>query len=133
MARKIVQNSESAPGADREMCLVVVREDTLFSNRLPALLHQTKLLRHITEPADDLLVPIIKGKDSVGNSGLPTKLQHILLRAAKVVAWHPRIEMVDGLELQPAVKEVQPCRAIDIHRSAQHLLGKGFMHAEVRG
>lgn len=87
-------------------CLVVMREDSLLSNGLATLLHQAKLLRHVTKPADDLLIPVIEGKDGVGNPGVPAELEHILLRPAEVVAWHPRVEMVNGLELQPAVEEV---------------------------
>lgn len=45
-------------------------------------------------------------------------------------AWE---QMVHGLELQTAVEEIEPLRAVDVHGRAQHALGEGLGDAEVCG
>lgn len=110
-----------------------MREDTLLRNRLATLLHETDLLRHFSKPTDNLLISIVEGKDSVGNTGVATKLQNILLGTSEVVARHARVEVVDRLELEATVEEVQPGRAIHVHGRTQHLLGEGFVDAQVGG
>lgn len=44
-----------------------------------------------------------------------------------------RVQVVDGLELEAAVEEVEPGRAVDVHGGAQHLLREGLGDAHVRG
>lgn len=108
-----------------------MREDALLGNRLPAFLENTELLCHITEPADDLLVTIVEGKEGIWNASVATELGDVLLSTAEIVARHARVEMVDGLELQTAMEKVKPSRAVDVHGSTQHLLSKRFVNTQV--
>lgn len=110
---------------------MVMREDALLGNRLAALLENTELLCHITKPADDLLIAIVEGKEGVWNASVATELGNVLLGTAKIVARHARVEVVDGLELQTTMEEVKPGRAVDVHGSTQHLLGKGLVNTQV--
>lgn len=111
--------------------LVVVRKDTFCHNRLAALFHKADLLRHVTEPADDLLVSIIESEDGVRNTSLLAELQNILLSATQVVAGHARVQVVDSLKLQATVEEVQPGRTVNIHSRSEHLLGERFVNTHI--
>ena len=101
--------------------------------RLATLLQNANLLRHLAQPADDFLITVVKGEDSVRNAGVLAEFENQILCATQVMARDARVEMVDGLELQAAVKEVEPGRAVHVHGGAEHLLREGFVDAQVCG
>lgn len=109
----------------------MARKHALLRTHFPALLQDPDLLRHIAESADNFFVPVDEREDRVRDACLPTELHDQLLRAAQVVPRDARIQVVDGLELEPAVEEVQPGRAVDIHGGAEHPLREGLVDAQV--
>lgn len=87
-----------------------------------------RLACNVTEATKDLLVAIYKAIQCVRDARVVAKLLHDLLCLSQVVPRHTRVKMVYSLELQSAVKEVQPLRAVNIHGCPKHALGKGFCH-----
>lgn len=79
------------------------------------------------------LVPVDKSQQGVGDTDLGAELPDEDLGAAEVVARDPRVQVVNGLELQTAVEEVKPLGAVDVHGGAQHLLGKRLGGTQVGG
>lgn len=113
--------------------VVVIGEDAALGDGLATLLHEADLFRDFTKPADDLLVAIIEREDGIGDTSIATELYDELLRATQVVARDPRVEMVNGLELQATVEEIQPCWAVDVHSGTEHLLREGLANTQVGG
>ena len=93
-------------------------------SRLPTDLRQT---------ANYHLVTAHKPVQRVRDPDLVTKLLHELLRPPQVMSRDSRVQVMDSLELQPAVDEIQPLRAVHIHRRPQHLLREGLVGTEVGG
>lgn len=82
------------------------------------------MLRDIPKFANYFLVAVIKGENGVGYASIATEVDHEFLGTTQVVTGNARVEVVDSLELQSTMEEVEPCRAVDIHGGAQHLLRK---------
>ena len=87
---------------------------------------------YIGQPASDGLVTLDETVQGIRDAHVVAKLLHELLRLAEVVPRDARVEMVDGLELEAAVEEVEPLRAVNVHCRAQHLLGKRLINPEIR-
>jgi len=87
-----------------------------------ALRQDRRLAAHVSQSTDDLAVAVHEAEQRVGDADLGAEVLDETLRLAEVVARDPRVEVVDGLELQAAVDKVQPRRAGHVHRGAQHLL-----------
>ena len=88
---------------------------------------------HLIQPTEHLFISIHKPQDLIPDSGLFAELLDMHLQLAQVMPWHPREKMMHGLELKPAVDEVQPFGAVDVHGRAELALGEGFCVAEVGG
>ena len=114
------------------MCMLI-RKHPPHRNDLPALLQDPRLFGHLAQSANHLLIAFHKPEDGVRNPDLLAKLPHQPLRLAQIMPRDPRVQMVDGLELETAVDEVQPGWAIDVHGRAEHFLGEGLVGAEVGG
>ena len=109
----------------------MIREHTLLRNRLPALLKQMHLLRHITQSINDLFIAVQKRENRIWDVCLAAEIQNQMLCSTEVVSRDARIEVVDGLELQATMEEVQPGRAVDVHGCAKHFLREGLVDAHV--
>ena len=105
----------------------------LAGNYLLALSEDRGLPRDLGQRAHHTLVPVDEAVQSVRDADLVAEVLDELLGAAEVVTGHPRVQVVDNLELQAAVEEVQPLGTVDVHGGAEHLLGKGLVRAQVRG
>jgi hypothetical protein len=81
-------------------------KDALLRNRLSTLFHDAKLLSHVAESANDLLVAVVEREDSVWNLGFTAEFQYILLGLTEIMTWHARVKVVDSLELQTTVEKV---------------------------
>lgn len=111
--------------------VLVVSLDQIARRHPPALLKDLELLRDFGQAADDLLVAPGEAVDGVRDADVVAEAADVDLGLAQVVARDARVQVVHGLELQAAMEEVEPGRAVDVHGGAEHLLGKGFVHAEV--
>jgi hypothetical protein len=111
--------------------VMMIRENALLGARLSAFFEDTDLLRNIAKSANHFLVAIIEGENGIGYASIATKVDDELLGTTEVVTRDARVEVVNSLELQSTMEEVEPCRAVDIHGGAQHLLRKRFMHTQV--
>lgn len=113
-----------------------------FSSRQPALSRLShvllageevsNLLADLVEAAEDLLVAVGEAENRVGDTGLPAELADVDLGLAEVVARQAREQVVDGLELEAAVDEVEPGRAVDVHGGAELALRERLGLAELR-
>ena len=112
---------------------MMVRKHAVLGTRLSAVLENGRLPGHVAELANDLLVPTQKRKHGVRNVDVGAELLDETLGLAQVVPRHPREQVVHGLELEPAMEEVEPLGAVDVHGRAQHLLGERLVDAQVGG
>jgi hypothetical protein len=96
-------------------------------------LHQR--LHHLPDlfkPTKHDLVPFHKRIALVLYARLLAKLPHQHLERTQIMPRHPREQMVHRLELQAAVQEVEPGRAVDVHGGAQLALGERLGGPQVR-
>lgn len=100
---------------------------------LLALNHDIKLVANILEPAQNLAVSVGEVEDRVRNASVLAEVADEELDLAEVVARHSGEEMVDSLELETAVVEVEPGRAVDVHGGSELALGEGLGLAEIDG
>lgn len=105
----------------------------LGNNSPLALREDSRLSRDIRQPSNDLLVTIYKPIQSIRYLDFVAEILDQLLRLAQIVPRNSWIQVVDRLELQPAMEEVEPLWTVNIHGSTQHLLRKGLMDAEISG
>lgn len=110
---------------------VMIRKDTLLRTRLSAFFQNTDLFRDVAESVNDFFVAVVERENGIWNPRIATELENKLLGTTQVVAWDTWVKMVDGLELQTTVEEIQPCRTVHIHGRTKHLLGEGFMDAQI--
>lgn len=105
--------------------------DQLPCTHLTTLIKDADLFPDLVKLANDLDVAVDKPVDGIGDLDVVAKLSDQLLRPAEVVSRDPWVEVVDGLELQAAVHEVEPGRAVDIHGRAEHTLREAFVGAQI--
>lgn len=99
----------------------------------PLTLRQNpRLPPHLPQPTHDLAIAAHKPKQRIRDADVETKRPDQALRPAQIVSRNARIQVVDGLELEAAVQEIQPRRAVDVHGGAEHFLGERLVHAQVR-
>lgn len=108
-------------------------EPFIFNNRLLAVSQDSGLTAHVSQSTNDFLVPVHKAIQRIRDAHLPAKLLHQLLRPPKVMSRYPGVQMVDRLELQPAVQKIQPLRTLNVHGGPQHLLRERLVDAQVGG
>ena len=89
------------------------------------------LSSNIPQTSNDFLVSIIEAINRIRNLNLVAEFLHKLLSSAQIVARHAWVQMMDSLELESAVEEVEPLRAVDIHCGAQHTLRERLVDAKV--
>lgn len=82
------------------------------------------LLGDLSQSTQDDLVALDEVEDRVPNSDPLAEVPHQKLCLAQVMAGKTGEQVMDGLELQPAVDEVQPSRAVDVHGGSQLFLGE---------
>ena len=70
-----------------------------LSHVLLAINQNPNLIAHLPQSTENLEISICEPQNRVRNVRLPTKVLDQILESAKVVPWHSREEMVDGLEL----------------------------------
>lgn len=102
-------------------------------NRFLALRQYSSLSTHFSQTRNDAFIPIHKPHQRIRNPHILAELLHQLLRLPQIVPRHPRIQVMDGLELQSTVHPVKPLWAIDIHGCAQHFLWEGFVGSHIGG
>lgn len=107
--------------------------DHILGGRFPAFFQNIYLFGNIAEPANDFLIAIKESENGVRNASVTTELQNQILGATEIVARDPGEKMVNSLELQAAVEEIKPGRAVDVHSGAKHFLGEGFVDSKVGG
>lgn len=78
----------------------------LGSNRPLALGKDSCLPCHVCQSSDDHLVAVHETVERIRYVDLFTELLHQLLRLPQVVSRDTRVQVVDGLELEPSVEEV---------------------------
>lgn len=98
---------------------------------LLTLRHHPRLLRHFLQAIQNHAIPRLEPMNQILNLRLCAKLPHQHLQRAQIVPRHAREQMVYNLELQPAVHEIQPRRARNVHGRAQLALGEGFSRPQV--
>ena len=96
----------------------------ILCSNLSAFLPQLHLIGDLAKSANDFLVAMCKCEYHVWNSNIVAELFHVLLRPTQVVPREAREQMMHNLEIETAMHEVQPRRAINIHSRPYHLLGK---------
>lgn len=100
---------------------------------LLAFRQNSRLTPNVAELTDDSLVPLHEAKQSVRDTNVPAEVLHKLLCLAQIVSRYPGIQMVDGLELESAVEEVKPLRAVNVHCGAEHPLRETLVDTQVGG
>ena len=123
-ANLLLGMSSCSPCLEIGPSLMAMKNISSLCNNFLAFREDRRLPPHFSKLANDLLVPINEAKQRIRYAKFSAELLDQLLCSAKVVSWHPREEMVNCLELQAAVKEVQPLWAVDIHGGPEHLLWK---------
>lgn len=91
------------------------------------------LIGDVSQVTNDFLIAFLEPIQRVRDVDFLAKLHDKLLASTQVVSRDAREQMVYRLELQAAVKEVEPLWAIDVHSGPQHALREGFGDAEVCG
>lgn len=98
----------------------------LMQAHLPGLSHvllaidqHCDLFADFSESTQHFLVTVHESQDRVRNAGFLAEFSNQTLNLAEVVSRHTGEQVVDGLELQSAVHEVHPGRAVNIHGSPQ--------------
>lgn len=102
-----------------------------FRNRPLTLGQNRSLTADLRQTAHDFLIPINEPIKRVRNAHIPTELQHELLCPPQIMSRDTGEQMMNRLELQPAVDEIQPLGTINVHGCAEHALGEGFTGSEV--
>ena len=77
-------------------------------NSLLAFGKNSSLSTHFRKTAHDLLVTAHKPIERIRDVDLPAKLLDELLCASEVVSGNPRVQMMNGLELETTMDEIQP-------------------------
>lgn len=90
------------------------------------------LAAYFPHAIEHLLVSINKGQDGVRDACVGAKLLDHVLHFPQVVSGNAREQVVDGLELQTAMDEVEPGRAVHVHGSTQLALRERLFLAQVR-
>lgn len=90
-----------------------------------------RLLRNLTQVSNHHFVALLKPIQCVRNAHVLAKLHDHLLTFPQIVSRYAWIQVMHGLKLQSAVKEIQPRRTVDVHRGAKHALREGFGDAQV--
>ncbi|RUP47562.1 hypothetical protein BC936DRAFT_145585 [Jimgerdemannia flammicorona] len=97
------------------------------------------LIRHVLECLEHDPVPLGEGVDMVRESMFSAELLHIRLALSQIMPGNTRKQMVNNLELQAAVDEIHPLRAVDVHSSTELANDKWLVrphvlhrHAKVR-
>lgn len=111
----------------------MIRKNSFLRNCSLTFGQDGSLPGNVRKLAQDFLVALCESVQSVRDANIVAELLDQLLRLAEVVARNPWEEVVDDLELQSAMDKVQPLGAVDVHGSAQHLLGERLAWAEVGG
>ena len=110
-----------------------MRQLRILNHRGLTIRQNGRLAPDIRQPSNNHLIALDKTQQRVRNIDILAELLHELLRAPEVMSRDPRVQVVNSLELQAAVEEVEPLRAIDVHCRAQHALWEGLGDAEVCG
>lgn len=152
--RKTISNLNSTESALLKMLIIdtcslnhLIFFHVIYSVQHPSMIPIIPLLRqrpltlgqnprlpsHLPQPSKNLLIPLHKPIQRVRNPDLRTEPPHQRLRPPQIMSRDARVQVMDGLELQSAVEEVEPVGTIDVHGRAEHLLGKGLVHAEIGG
>lgn len=100
---------------------------------LLALNHDIELVANILEPAQNLAVSVGEVENRVRNASILAEVADEELHLSEVVARHSGEEMVDSLELETAVDEVEPGRAVDVHGGSELALSEGLSLTKVDG
>jgi hypothetical protein len=100
---------------------------------LLALDHDSELIANILKPAQNLAVSVGEVENRVRNASVVAEIADEELHLSEVMARHSGEEMVDSLELETAVDEVEPGRAVDVHGGSELALGEGLGLAKVDG
>ena len=80
---------------------------------------------------DDKVLSLKEGILDILQSCILTELKHKWLHLSQVVPWDTRKEMMNDLELQPAVEPVEPSRGAYIHGSSQGLSSEVLLAGQV--
>ena len=113
------------------MRMMMIREHTLFGTRFPTFLQNANLFGHVAQTTNDLLIPIVESEDGIRDVYFLAELLDQDLCSSQVMSRDTWIEVMNCLELKATVNKIKPCRAVNIHCGAQHLLRERFVHTQV--
>lgn len=101
---------------------------TLLGQRPLTLCEQGGLSTDLAQMGDDFFVAVDEPVQGIGHADIGAEILNEPLGASKIMAGHARVEVMDGLKLQAAMDEIEPRRAIDVHRGPEHLLRETLAH-----
>ncbi len=110
---------------------MAVLVERLTGDHLLAFSKDRGLPRDLSQRTNHTLVAVDETVQRIRDADLVTKVLDKLLCAAEIVPRHAGVQVVNRLELQAAMEEVEPLRAFDIHRGAEHPLRERLIRPQI--